>query len=137
EAPAAPAVPIVAPIPSPHVLRELGRPDLTAAEEELVRELDPHDQAWRVLFLRYIDVQPAGACIDAEAVGRAIDAYLEGPGAALVERASAPPERTSVPPEHAGALARDSTPAPAREAAPLSRPLRRVPAWVLVLAGVV
>ncbi len=117
---AVPAEPLVAPIPSAAVLRELGRPEPTPAEREAVADFEPDEQTWRILFLRYIDSLPASASIDAEATGGAITAYLAmrspvwGGSTAVAEDASAL-DRT----------------------APLSRQLRRVPAWVLLLVGVV
>ena len=76
-APAPAPAPKMAPVPTAHVLRELGRPGLTAEEEEAVGGLHPAEQRYRVLFLRYLDSQPPEAAIDMDRIGTAIADYVE------------------------------------------------------------
>ncbi|MFO0588733.1 MAG: serine/threonine-protein kinase [Polyangiaceae bacterium] len=107
--------PVIAPVPSAHVLHELGRPPRTPAEEAIVEDLDPEEQAFRILFLRYIDTLPKHSMIDGEATARAVWDYIDE----QAQLADAEAESESLEP-----------------AAPLSRSLRGVPGWVLVVLGV-
>lgn len=67
----------MAPVPTAHVLRELGRPDRTEEEKEAVAGLHPAEQRYRVLFLRYLDSLPAEVAIDMDRIGTVIADYVE------------------------------------------------------------
>ncbi len=112
------AIQQMAPIPPAHVLRELGRPGLTADEERLTAGLDPIDQRWRVLFLRYLDTLPPDVGVDMDRIGGAISEHLD---------AEEPAEDTGAP----GGNTREH-----RGSAPASARAQRVPVWALVVAGV-